>query len=218
MKALVLLISLLISFFSFARDPLPGSRYESLSGIETSKEGKKGEKEKDAKKVEGMDKTPSAFLANNFDFLPPGAHVLDLDMGDGRNAVFLARKGFKVTGLEDNEEAYKNAKTFAKEVGVRIDAILGDRSTHQFPNQSFDVIMSFHHVDKKVIERMKNWLRPGGYMIYEAVTEQELNVPKGELSVKSGELLKLFGDYRILKYEEPIHRKEFKASIILKKE
>ncbi len=218
MKLFLSLVFIFSSFLSYARDPLPGSRYESLSGIETSKEGKKNEKEKEAKKIEGLDKTPSAFLANNFDFLPSGAHVLDLDMGDGRNAVFLARKGFKVTGLEENEDAYKNAKTFAKEVGVRVDAILSDRSTHQFPHQSFDVIMSFHHVDKKVIERMKNWLRPGGYIIYEAITEQELNVPKGELSIKSGELLKLFGDYRILKYEEPMHRKEFKASIILKKE
>lgn len=218
MKLLLSLILLFTCTFTYARDPLPGSRYESLSGIETSKEGKKSEKEKETKKIEGMDKTPSAFLANNFDYLPPGAHVLDLDMGDGRNAVFLARKGFKVTGLEDNEEVYKNAKILAKEVGVRIDAILGDRSTHQFPHQSFDVIMSFHHVDKKIIDRIKNWLRPGGFIIYEAITEQELNVPKGELSVKSGELLNLFGDYRILKYEEPIHRKEFKASIILKKE
>ncbi len=218
MKLILSLIFIFSSFLVYARDPLPGSRYESLSGIETSKEGKKNEKEKETKKIEGLDKTPSPFLANNFDFLPPGAHVLDLDMGDGRNAVFLARKGFKVTGLEENEDTYKNAKTFAKEVGVRVDAILSDRSTHLFPHQSFDVIMSFHHVDKKVIERMKNWLRPGGYIIYEAITEQELNIPKGELSIKSGELLKLFGDYRILKYEEPIHRKEFKASIILKKE
>ncbi len=201
-----------------ARDPLPGSRYEALSGIQKSKEGKKETKPQEEKRVDVQDKSPSPFLAENLDYLPPGAQVLDVDMGDGRNAVFLARKGFKVTALEENEESLKKAKILAKEFGVRIDGILADPTQHQFPTQSFDAIVCFYRVEKKLLDRMKSWLRPSGIMIFEAHTEQETKIARGERSVKNGELLNLFGGLKILKYEEPLHRKEFTASIIIKKD
>jgi len=201
----------------YAREPLPGSRYEALSGIQKSKE-KKEITPQEEKRIDRQDKSPSPFLAENLDFLEPGAKVLDVDMGDGRNAVFLARKGFKVTALEEDEESYKKARIFAKEFGVRIDGILADPIQHQFPTQSFDAIICFYRVDKKLLERMKAWLRPGGVIVFEAHTEQETKILPKERSVKSGELLTFFNGFKILKYEEPLHRKEYTAGIIVKKE
>lgn len=219
MKIILIFVTFSFLFLNaFSREPLPGLRYEALSGIQKVKDEKADPALKKPKKILYQEKTPSPFLAENIDFLPPGAQVLDVDMGDGRNSVFLARKGFKVTGLEESEEAYKNAKIFSKEFGVRIDTILDQTGHHQFPHQSFDVILCFYHVDKKLLEKMKNWLRPNGIIVFEAHTDQELHMPSSERSIKSGELLQLFSGFRILKYEEPLHRKEFTASIIVKKE
>ena len=57
------------------------------------------------------------FLQDHVDLLPKG-HVLDLAMGEGRNGVFLATKGFQVTGVDISAEGLKKAETLAAELGV----------------------------------------------------------------------------------------------------
>jgi tellurite methyltransferase len=70
---------------------------------------------------------------------------------------------------------------------------------------------------------MISWLKPGGLIIYEAYTTNQKQV-KGHRDfedsqyLKPQELLTLFPKMRVLKYEEPVHEKKFRASIILKKE
>ncbi len=73
------------------------------------------------------------------------------------------------------------------------------------------------------MEKIKTWLKPGGILIYEAYTLRERNKKKRdpldeETYLKEQELLKLFPGMRVLKYEEPLHEKEFRSSIILRKE
>ena len=74
-----------------------------------------------------------------------------------------------------------------------------------------------------MIEKIISWLKPGGILIYEGFQLEQRKLashksePK-EYFLKSQELLKLFpSDMKILKFEEPVHRKEFTSSIILKK-
>ena len=52
---------------------------------------------------------PIPFLKDHIDLLPPGA-ALDLAMGEGRNGVFLATKGFQVTGVDISEAGLKKLK------------------------------------------------------------------------------------------------------------
>jgi hypothetical protein len=70
---------------------------------------------------------------------------------------------------------------------------------------------------------MKSWLKPGGILMYEAYTVREMRTKKApeynpEYYLKEQELLHLFSGMRVLKYEEPMHEKEFRSSIILQKE
>ena len=69
---------------------------------------------------------------------------------------------------------------------------------------------------------MIKWLRPGGILIYEAHTENQLKIPGNEhyapkYLLHPGELLTLFPSLKVLKYEEPLHQKEYTTSIILQK-
>ncbi|MBI3030151.1 MAG: methyltransferase domain-containing protein, partial [Candidatus Rokubacteria bacterium] len=43
---------------------------------------------------------PSSLALEVSDLLPPGARVLDLGCGEGRDSVFFASRGFEVTGVE----------------------------------------------------------------------------------------------------------------------
>lgn len=75
-------------------------------------------------------KPPSEFLMNNIDSLQKGT-VLDLACGDGSNAVFLAKQGFSVTGVDFSEEALKRLAKFSAEEGVNIETKIIDVDNKQ---------------------------------------------------------------------------------------
>jgi hypothetical protein len=89
----------------------------------------------------------------------------------------------------------------------------------------FDIIICFYFVDKDLNKRLLKWLRPGGILIYESFTTNQLKVPGFDRSnygpqdfLHPQELLFMFPSMSVLKYEEPIHNaSEYKAGIILKK-
>lgn len=119
--------------------------------------------------------------------------------------------------------AVKKANLLAQEFGVKIKGIVASLKEYKIPPQSYDAIICFYFVDRGLIEKMKSWLKPGGVLIFEAhTTRQKSQNKRSQLDdgfyLKEQELLKLFSGMRILKYEEPLHQKEFRSSIILLKE
>lgn len=47
-----------------------------------------------------FDIDPAGFLLPFVQHLKPGAHVLDIGCGSGRDLLWLTKKGFKATGFE----------------------------------------------------------------------------------------------------------------------
>lgn len=167
-------------------------------------------------------KLPAKFLAENFDYLANSTTILDMGMGEGRNAVFLAQKGHQVTGIDISSVAIKKARQLAKENGVRINTVVGTLNKYAIPNESYDAIICFYYVDRELVEKIYSWLKPGGILIYEAHTlnEYERLASKKESKeyyLKPQELIEMFPKMKVLKYEEPLHEPFFRASIILKK-
>lgn len=167
-------------------------------------------------------KAPAKFLADNYAYLAPESKVLDMGMGEGRNAVFLAQKGHKVTGIDISSVAVRKSQALAKEYGVKIKAIVASLEKYKIEEGSYDAIISFYYVDRSLIEKIKKWLRPGGIVIYEAFTQEQKKLDKSkEYSenqyLKSAELLEMFNDMRLLKFEEPLHENVFRSSAIFKK-
>jgi tellurite methyltransferase len=205
-----------------ARQPLPASRFEHLTGSRISTDSKSAWDAKFNRPQFIFGKRPADFLSQNYHYLPFEGSVLDMGMGEGRNAVFLAQKGFKVTGIDISSVAVKKSHLLAKEYGVKIKAIAASLKDYKIAPASFDAIICFYYVDRDLLENIKTWLRPGGILIYEAHTTKQRLHPAfrhdpPEYFLKEQELLKLFTGMRVLKYEEPLHEKDFRASIILQK-
>lgn len=218
----IVFISLVFCANVFAKQPVSGNRYELLSGIRKDRNTKAFWDTKYSEKRYVYGKAPSSFLAHNYTFLPFGGKILDIGMGEGRNAVFLASKGYKVTGVEISSEAIRKARMLAREFEVRIDTALTPLEEYNIPEESLDGIICFYFVEKNLNERFMKWLKPGGIVIFEAFTERQKSVKGFDPSdngalLKESELLKLFPGFRILKYEEPIHERDYRASIILQK-
>ena len=211
-----ILILLMLSFSICAQDRkgVPANRYELLSGVHKNKDPKMFWDQKYANTKYVFGKTPAKFLSRNYDHIPEGGRVLDMGMGEGRNAVFLARKGFKVTGIDISSVAIKKANLLASEYGVRIQSIVASLNNYNIEPNTYDAILCFYYVDRSLTEKMISWLKPGGVLIYESHTDLQQKVKGSEkydrrYLLREEELLTMF--------KEPLHREEFTASIILKK-
>lgn len=218
------ILSFLINLTAFA-DTIQSisKRYELLAGVRHSKETKNFWDQKfsnTGKYVFG--KSPAKFLSKNFNYIPPNSKILDVGMGEGRNAVFLARKGYKVTGVDISSAAIRKASRLAQEFGVRIKAVNTSMQNYKVEKGSFDSIICFYYVDRELSQKFYDWLRPGGVLIFESHTDHQRKIRGSEqyeekYLLRPGELLKLFPRFNVLKYEEPLHAEEYTASIILQK-
>ena len=99
------------------------------------------------------------------------SRIIDIGCGNGRNAVYMANRGLRVTGLDMSPELLAMARENAmeKEVGLRCEFIRGVITHLPFPDNEFDgglYIASLHHLatdDERLasLNEMARVLRPG---------------------------------------------------------
>jgi len=210
------LITLLIYSNVFSSEKL--SRYEALSGrkLQDSK-SEWDQKFLSEKYIFG--KTPAKFLKENAHLINKRSKVLDMGMGEGRNAVFLATKGHNVIGIDISSVAIEKANALAQEFSTQIKGVVASLDNYRIKEGSFDVILAFYYVDRNLIDKMKSWLKPGGLIFYEANTVEKLK--EGKLIDKSylvekGEIKRFFHEMKILKFEEP-NDGSYRSSIVVRK-
>jgi SAM-dependent methyltransferase len=115
---------------------------------------------------------PNDFLRERFSALPAGGRVLCLAEGEGRNAIFLAEKGFQVTGVDGSKVGLEKAQKLAKERGVKIETIVADLRTFELGESHWDAIVSIWcHVPAELRAslhpRIIAALKPGGVFLLE---------------------------------------------------
>jgi SAM-dependent methyltransferase len=166
-------------------------------------------------------KEPASFLRDHFKLLPVG-RVLDIAMGEGRNAVFLAKKGFQVEGVDISEVALRKARRLAKENHVEIETVNADLGSYAVRPESYDVIVNIDYLQRALIPAIKRGLKKGGIVVFENDTLEQLqNAPSSsiprEYLLGKGELRELFKDFQILVYREGNDGGEARASLIARK-
>jgi SAM-dependent methyltransferase len=82
---------------------------------------------------------PSEFLIAETEVLPPG-RALDVACGAGRNAVWLARRGWRVTGVDFSDVALRAARELAASAGVEVEWIEADAVTWIPPRGAYDLV------------------------------------------------------------------------------
>lgn len=150
---------------------------------------------------------PSDIVVQMARMLPPGASVIDLGAGQGRNALYLASKGFDVTAVEreDSEVKIMNKKNSKAKRKIKI--VQAD--IHEFaPDKQYDAVISntvlhFFSPEEVVesIQKMKQATKQKGYNLITAYSDKN---PPGKRSYlfKHNELLEFYRDWEIIVYEE----------------
>ena len=148
---------------------------------------------------------PSRLLVEAIRERKPG-RALDLGMGEGRNAIYLAQRGWQVTGVDLSDVGVTQAKKHAAQVGVSLDAVLDGLDHYDFGRNRWDLIILFymhawyHEAKPRSPERLFDALKPGGLLVIEGFAGTE------KFMFQPNELLRDFGKLRVLRYEEHARR------------
>lgn len=128
-------------------------------------------------------KQPNDFVRQVCSQIPRG-QILCLAEGEGRNAVYLAQQGYRVTAVDASEVGMAKAQRLAAEHGVPLKTIVADLAEFHIQPQSWDgIIATFCHLPPplraQVHRQVVEGLRPGGVFVLEAYTPAQLTFKTG---------------------------------------
>lgn len=124
---------------------------------------------------------PSRFLAAAVGGLAAG-RALDLACGEGRNAVWLAQRGWQVTGVDFSRVGLEKAARLAEQRGVAARWVLADVGDYVPGPRAFDLVaIVYLHLDpattERVLRRAAAALAPGGTLF--VVGHDPSNIEEG---------------------------------------
>ena len=147
---------------------------------------------------------PSALLAAWIDRLPRG-RALDVACGRGRNAIHLAANGYAVDAMDISDVALARARERADAAGVAVNWIEADLERPDIARDAYDIVVIARFLDRPLIPRLIDALRPGGHIVYDHhyITPAEVAGPRSRrFRARPNELLERFRSLRVLFYEE----------------
>jgi SAM-dependent methyltransferase len=147
---------------------------------------------------------PNALLVEAAGNLKPG-RALDVDMGQGRNAIFLASRGWRVTGFDVSAEGIRVARNAARRAGVSVTALVQRHEDFEFGRARWDlIVMSYTWVPLRApyIERIVESLKPGGVIVFEHLMDQSGSEDAAPWLPRPRQLPEVFGRLQILRDED----------------
>jgi 2-polyprenyl-3-methyl-5-hydroxy-6-metoxy-1,4-benzoquinol methylase len=143
----------------------------------------------------------NAFLVAMAANLKPGT-ALDVAMGQGRNAVWLASQGWNVTGYDVSEEGLRQARAAAASRGLKVNAVRASHQDFDIGRERWDLIVMTYALadmeDQAFLRRIQESLKPGGLVLVEQFNAAPVPGAKGPANA----LFKTFASYRVLHYED----------------
>jgi tellurite methyltransferase len=145
--------------------------------------------------------TPSPVVARFAADLAAGA-ALDLACGPGRNALYLAGRGWRVTAVDGSASAIAKLRERNIETNAEIDARVADleRGEFEIPPDSYDLICDCYYLQRDLFPNIKTGIRRGGMAIVIVHLSDEPS--ESATRARPGELRALFTDWNILHYRE----------------
>lgn len=115
---------------------------------------------------------PNQFLVTEIGDLSAG-RALDVACGEGRNAIWLAERGWTVTGVDFSAVGLAKAARLAAGRGVQVDWIEADLTRWDPPPRAFDLVVVFYlqlagDARQAALTRAAGALAPGGTLLFVA--------------------------------------------------
>jgi len=160
----------------------------------------------------GFATQPNALLVSTVDGRKPG-RALDVGVGQGRNSVFLALKGWDVTGFDMSDEGIAIARKNAESAGVKLNAIRETEDAFDYGTGQWDLIVFMYEpfpvTSAAYVERLRQSMRPGGIIVIESFGEEEEVKGRPSTAIDPGRLLMAFRDFRLLHYQDVVAKADW---------
>jgi SAM-dependent methyltransferase len=161
---------------------------------------------------------PADFVMRHATRLAPAQSVLSVADGEGRNSVYLAGLGHRVTAMDGSEMGVAKAQRLAVERDVTVDFYVADIATWDWAATAYNAVLGVFiqfaspPMRADIFAGMKAALRPGGLLLLHGYTPEQLGYgtggPRAIENFYTPELLSAaFADFEIL------HLKAYEAEI-----
>jgi SAM-dependent methyltransferase len=155
----------------------------------------------------GFATQPNALLVSTVEGRKPG-RALDVGMGQGRNSVFLALKGWDVTGFDMSDDGIALARKNAEQAGVKLNAIRETEGAFDYGIGQWDLIVFMYEpfpvTSAAYVDRLRQSMRAGGIIVIESFGEEEEVAGRPATAIDPGRLLAAFKGFRLLHYQDVV--------------
>ena len=151
---------------------------------------------------------PNQFLKSFAHLFKPGAKILSLGDGEGRNAVFLSKKEFNLTASDASSTGLEKLSQLAASEGAEVTTRYEDIVTGDWDTLKWDSIINiFCHLPKEqrfiVYDKIKKSLNPGGIFLTEMFSIEQLHYKSGgppdiDMLLTQEEFTDYFSDFKII--------------------
>ncbi len=179
-----------------------------LHGQESAEQARKAYNEIYSSQPGAFLEQPNAFLMRTIRGRKPG-RALDVAMGQGRNALWLASQGWTVTGFDVSDVAIAEARKHAAAQGLNIEALVAPFETFDWGKEKWDLIVFSYFLPQNALPNVWEALRPGGLLLVEGFHIDTARIRPLGGGYRDNELFKVFGQYRMLLYEDVQDRQDW---------
>lgn len=146
--------------------------------------------------------------------LRPGSRVLDLGCGEGRNAFYLASRGFEVTAVDRSARGIEKLASLAADTGVPLVAEVADLNDYRVTGR-WELVMAHGVIDyldnpvwRRLLSEVQEATEPGGVNAYTCMLFTEEHPAPPEFasagfrrSLAPGELAGFYGDWELVRHD-----------------
>ena len=103
--------------------------------------------------------------------------ALDVACGSGRNAVYMALRGYDVTAIDILPDALVKAAELASRSGVSIRTVQRDVTfAGALDDERADVVVVVRFLDRVLLGSLQRAVKPGGILVYETFTVEQAGI------------------------------------------
>jgi tellurite methyltransferase len=151
---------------------------------------------------------PAPWLVEHQDLLSGAGRALDVACGDGRNARYLAQRGYAVDAVDASSVAVEALRAAAVERGLEVRPLLVDLEREPLPDGPYDVIVTMNFLQRDLFGPLQDALAPGGLLFYETLGQAHVaqlgRTFNPAYLVEDGELLRAFDRLEVIDHFEGV--------------
>jgi SAM-dependent methyltransferase len=148
---------------------------------------------------------PSTVLVEAVEGRPPGT-ALDVAMGQGRNAVFLAQRGWTVTGFDISHNGLEAARANAKAAGVPLSAVHSSLEAFDYGTARWDLIaliyVPYTAHEGAAMDTLVRALKPGGLLVIESFASDRSSPQRRPVDIDPVRLKGSLSGFDVLRFDD----------------